>query len=67
MLTGILRTRTPRTLTLQPVGDPITLETSDVPSEETSNLSLMPEGRLETLDESQVRNLIRYLMSAEPR
>jgi putative membrane-bound dehydrogenase-like protein len=66
VLSGIVRSRTVRTVTLQPVGDPVTLETADITSEEGSQLSMMPEGQLDNLDDRQVRGLIRYLMSPAP-
>ena len=66
VLSGIVRSRTPRTVTLQPVGDPVTIETTDITSEESSQLSIMPEGQLDNLDDSQVRSLFRFLMAPAP-
>ena len=66
VLTGVIRSRADRTVTLQSVGEVVTVETSEIQSEETPALSLMPEGLLDALDEGQSRNLIRFLMSKEP-
>jgi len=66
VLTGVLRRTGPRTLTLEQVGQTSILENNDVEREDTSNLSLMPEGLLDALDEGRVRSLIRFLMSKDP-
>jgi putative membrane-bound dehydrogenase-like protein len=66
VLTGVIRTRAARTITLQAVGELVTVEIPEVESEETSAQSLMPEGLLDALDETQSRNLIRFLMTKDP-
>jgi putative membrane-bound dehydrogenase-like protein len=65
VLTGVIRSRAPRTVSLQAVGELVTVETSEVESEETSAQSLMPEGLLDALDETQAKNLIRFLMTKD--
>ena len=65
-LNAIIGARTDRTLTLQTMTEKLTLERADVKSIEESKLSLMPEGLLEALNETQVRDLIAYLMSKHP-
>ena len=65
LLSGVIRSRTEKTLKLQSATEISALESSEIASEETSSLSLMPEGLLETLDETQARNLMAYLMSKE--
>ena len=56
----------PAPVTLQLVGDPVTIETTDITSEESSQLSIMPEGQLDNLDDFQVRSLFRFLMAPAP-
>jgi putative heme-binding domain-containing protein len=65
-LSGIIRSRTEKSIALQTLTEIVNLQASDVKSVETSRLSLMPEGLLEALNESQVRDLIAFLMSKEP-
>ncbi len=65
-LNAVIGARTDRTLTLQTMTEKLTLERADVKSIEESKLSLMPEGLLEALTETQVRDLIAYLMSKGP-
>ena len=65
-LNAVIGARTDRTLTLQTMTEKLTLERADVKSIEESKLSLMPEGLLEALSETQVRDLIAYLMSRQP-
>ena len=65
-LNAVIGARTDRTLTLQTMTEKLTLERADVKSIEESKLSLMPEGLLEALNETQVRDLIAYLMSKGP-
>jgi putative heme-binding domain-containing protein len=66
VLTGVVRSRAARTLTLEQVGETTIVETADIQREETSNQSLMPEGLLDGLDEGRARALIRFLMAKEP-
>jgi putative heme-binding domain-containing protein len=65
-LSGIIRSRTSKTITLQTLTEVANLEASDVKAVETARLSLMPEGLLDALTETQVRDLIGFLMSKEP-
>jgi putative heme-binding domain-containing protein len=62
-LAGMIRTRSPIMIRLQTVTDIVSLPVSEVAQEEASSLSMMPEGLLESLDESSARNLIAYLMT----
>ena len=66
VLTGIVRSRATRTITLEQVGQTSLLENGDIQREETSNQSMMPEGLLDALDEPHARGLIRFLMTKEP-
>jgi putative heme-binding domain-containing protein len=62
VLTGIVRGRAARTVTLESVGETTVVETAEIQTEETSAQSLMPEGLLDALDETRARALIRFLM-----
>ena len=62
VLNGVATARTDRTITLQTAAEAVTLERSEIKNLEQSNLSLMPEGLIESLSETQVRDLIAYLM-----
>ena len=62
---AILGARTDRTLALQTMTEKITVEHADVKNIQESELSLMPEGLLEGMTETQVRDLLAYLMSKQ--
>jgi hypothetical protein len=49
---------------LKTAEETIVIDRSEIDEMEDSTLSLMPEGMLETLKESEVRDLIAYLMHA---
>ena len=59
---GMISAKTDRTITLQTMTEVLTLERAEVASMESSALSLMPEGLLESLKPEQARDLIGYLM-----
>ena len=63
VLAGPLELETGRTVTLKTMTEVVTVERSEVDSLEESPLSLMPEGLLEALGETDARNLIAYLMA----
>ena len=65
-LNAVIGARTDRTLALQTMTEKLTLDRTDVKTITESKLSLMPEGLLEALTETQVRDLIAYLMSKSP-
>ena len=61
-LSGVIAGKTDRTLTLrQPTGE-TTLEKTAITKQETTAVSLMPEGLLTAFQTDQVRDLIAYLM-----
>ena len=62
-LNGLLASKTERTMTLQTMTETLTLDRAEIESVRESNLSLMPEGLLDALKETQVRDLIAYLMN----
>ncbi len=61
-----MSSRTSRASVFTMVGETMTLRRKDIEREETSALSLMPEGLLDALTESQSIELIAYLMSTAP-
>ncbi len=61
VLTGLVRPRSDRTLTLQSPTEALTLERKEVERVDPSPLSLMPEGLLDPMAEDEVRDLLAYL------
>jgi putative heme-binding domain-containing protein len=61
-LNALITARTDRTITLKTQTETLTLDRSEIERTQESSLSLMPEGLLEALTETQVRDLIAYLM-----
>jgi putative membrane-bound dehydrogenase-like protein len=62
VLAGIIKSRNEKSLVLQTPVEALTLATDDVQSVQTSERSLMPDGLLDALSETQVRDLIAFLM-----
>ena len=62
VLNGLLVRKTDHTLTLQMQNEAVVLDRNDVEDVRPSVLSLMPEGLLDPLNPSEVRDLIAYLM-----
>lgn len=65
-LSGRLGEETPRTLTLETPSERLVLERKSVVSLERLQISMMPEGLIDGLSETEVANLIAYLMSPGP-
>jgi putative membrane-bound dehydrogenase-like protein len=63
VLNGVVAEKTDRVLSLQTMTERVTVERGDIGTVRESALSLMPDGLIESLDETQVRDLIAYLMS----
>jgi putative membrane-bound dehydrogenase-like protein len=63
LVSGILRSQTPAVLTIQTANERVLIPTEDVEEVKRSNLSMMPEGQLETLSEQEIRDLFAYLAS----
>jgi len=61
-LNGLLGAQTERTLILKTMSETVTIGRDEIKRLEQSTLSLMPEGLLEALTETQARDLIAYLM-----
>ncbi len=62
ILNGLVGAQTERMLELQTPTAKLTLERAEIVAVEASELSLMPEGLLDSLPEDQVRDLLGYLM-----
>jgi putative membrane-bound dehydrogenase-like protein len=61
-LNGIVVAKSARTITLKSLTGTTTIDRNEIDDIQDSKLSLMPEGLLESLTETQVRDLIAYLM-----
>jgi putative heme-binding domain-containing protein len=62
VLNGLVRARTARTLTLQTQTEALVLDRRDIESIQPSPNSLMPDGLLATLSETETCELVSYLM-----
>jgi putative membrane-bound dehydrogenase-like protein len=62
ILSGVITESNARTLTLRTMTETMTLDRADIVKQETSPLSMMPEGLLLAFQPDQVRDLIAYLM-----
>jgi len=60
-LTGIIKQQDEKTVTLATANETITLARKEIKSLQQSELSMMPEGLLQPLNEQEVRDLIYYL------
>jgi len=65
-LVGIVRGHSAQTITLAGPGAVQIVEAADVVKAERSDRSLMPEGLLDALDDTQARDLVGYLMTKTP-
>lgn len=63
VLTGIIRSRNRKSLKLQTATELLTVANSEIEEEKQSNLSIMPNGVLDTLTPDQRADLIGYLMN----
>jgi putative heme-binding domain-containing protein len=61
-LNGLVRARTDRTLTLQTQTAALVLDRQEIETVQPSPLSLMPDGLLAGLSETETRDLLAYLM-----
>lgn len=63
VLNGIVRQEQAETVTIQTPTDQIVIPKADIEERKLSPLSLMPEGQLKQLADSDVRDLVAYLVS----
>jgi putative membrane-bound dehydrogenase-like protein len=64
VMSGIVGEQNERTVVLQTPTERLVLERSAIESIKPSELSLMPDGQLDTMRDDEVRDLIAYLMSS---
>lgn len=62
-LTGILKERTSKTLTLVTATETLTLPLEDIDGDKPSEVSMMPDDQLKPFSELEMRSLIAYLQS----
>lgn len=62
LLNGVVTESNARTLTLRTMTETLTLDRADIVKQQTSPMSMMPEGLLLAFQPDQVRDLIAYLM-----
>ena len=62
ILNGFITAKTDRTVTLRTMTEKLTLERSEISNTQELPQSLMPEGLLQAFSETQVRDLLAYLM-----
>jgi putative membrane-bound dehydrogenase-like protein len=60
---ALIVAKTERTLTIQTPAERIAVDRGDILKIRETNVSLMPEGLLQTLKDEQIANLIAYLMA----
>ncbi len=63
IITGVVVAKTERTLTVQTQKERLTIDRSDVAEINETKKSLMPDGVLKQLSETDIRDLFGYLMS----
>ncbi len=61
LLTGIVQRQDDKSLTLITVSETIVLPKIEIRSQQLSELSMMPEGLLTALTDTEVRDLVYYL------
>jgi putative heme-binding domain-containing protein len=64
-LTGLIKSETDKTVTVQTVNEVFTLPKADIEDRQRSTLSMMPEGLLAPMSDIEVRDLIAYLAGNE--
>lgn len=62
VLSGVIARQDERTLTLRLMTEETTVEKSEIAKQDTSPVSMMPEGLLMAFQPDQIRDLIAYLM-----
>lgn len=63
IINGLIAEQTDRTVTIQTPTDRIIVPKDEIEEKRTSELSLMPEGLLDSLQEQEIADLLRYLQS----
>jgi len=65
VINGIVATKTETTTTFNTPTGPVVIENEQIEETRISNLSIMPEGQLDLLQDEQVADLVKYIQSAE--
>jgi putative heme-binding domain-containing protein len=65
VITGIIKQETPKTLTVQTQNEKLVLPKDEIDDRRLSPISMMPEGLLQKLTDTEVRDLIGYLDSPD--
>ncbi|HMF20407.1 MAG TPA: hypothetical protein VKE98_24570, partial [Gemmataceae bacterium] len=65
LIPGIIVEESERAVTVQTATERLVLSKSDIESRRTSSVSLMPEGQIEQMSFTELRDLIGYLQSKE--
>ena len=65
VINGIVGAKTESTTTFNTPTGPMVVENTQIEETRVSNLSIMPEGQLDLLGESQVADLVKYVQSTE--
>ena len=63
VVNGLVAEQADRTVTIQTPTERIVVPRDEIEAERKSDVSLMPEGQLDALDDRQIADLIRYLQS----
>ncbi len=65
VITGIILSRTERSVMIQTLTEKLTIEPKGIETIIPSQLSMMPDGLVESLDDKNILNLVSYLMSPQ--
>ncbi|QDT57228.1 Cytochrome c [Caulifigura coniformis] len=65
VLNGVISEQNDQTITLLSAQELTTIDRKEIEEMKTSNVSLMPDGLLQNLTETEVRDLVGYLMGGE--
>jgi putative heme-binding domain-containing protein len=65
LIPGIIVEETDRAVTVQTATERLVLSKSDIETRRVSSVSLMPEGQIEQMSFTELRDLIGYLQSKE--
>ncbi|HVW01532.1 MAG TPA: c-type cytochrome, partial [Planctomycetaceae bacterium] len=63
VITGLVVGETKAAVTIQTVNEKVVIPVDEIEERTISQVSMMPEGMLQTLTDTQARNLLAYLMS----
>ena len=61
VITGLIESASAETISIQTVNERLVFPLSDVASRKKSDVSIMPQGLLEPLNENEIRDLMGYL------